>query len=176
MRAGETEVLIPVKILADSYAEDDESFDIVLTNPVGATFPVGVTEIVATHTILNGGDSSYAVIPSNASSDSQVQEGTGASHTNYFKLALDKAYDTDIVVSYHTLDGSAIAGQDYVAVSRKVKIKAGDTEILIPVTIIADAVAESDETFSLVISNPIGQGFPEGVSEIKATHTIVDDD
>ena len=47
---------------------------------------------------------------------------------------------------------------------------------MLGVIIIADSEKESDETFSLVISNPIGQGFPEGVTEIKATHTIVDDD
>jgi len=136
---------------------------------------VGVTEIVATHTILNGTDSIY-INPSNITSASQVTEGSGSNHTNYFKLALDKAYDTAIYVSYHTVDGTAKAGKDYIAVSRKVKIKAGDTEVMIPVTIIADTEAESNETFSLVISNPIGQGFPEGVSEITATHTIVDDD
>jgi len=37
-------------------------------------------------------------------------------------------------------------------------------------------ILEREYTHSLVISNPIGQGFPEGVSEIRATHTIVDDD
>ena len=150
-------------------------FDIVLTNPVGGTFPTGITEIVATHTILNGDDNSYATVPSNVTSQTLTTEGS-SNHSNYFKLVLDKAYDMDIYVSYHTLDGTAIAGEDYIAVSRKVKIPAGQTEVMIAVEIVADTVAEADETFSLVISNPIGQGFPAGVSEIKATHTIIDDD
>ncbi len=176
LKAGETQLFIPVKILADTIAEDDESFDIVLTNPIGGTFPEGITEIVATHTILNGDDSSYALTPSGVTSEIQVKEGSSTHHVNYFKLALDKAYDTDIYVSYHTEDGTATAGEDYEAVSRKVKIRAGLTEVMMGVTIFADREVEADETFSLVISNPIGQGFPEGVSEIKATHTIVDDD
>ena len=125
---------------------------------------------------LNGNDSSYAIAPSNVTSQTFTTEGSQTNHVNYFKLALDKAYDMDIYVSYHTLDGTATAGEDYVSVSRKVKIDAGQTEVMIGVEIIADTDTEADETFSLVISNPIGQGFPEGVSEIKATHTIIDDD
>jgi hypothetical protein len=81
-----------------------------------------------------------------------------------------------VIVSYRTEDGTAIAGKDYVATSRKVKMTAGQEKVMIGVEIIADTIKESDETFSLVISNPIGEGFPEGVSEMRATHTIVDDD
>jgi hypothetical protein len=174
MKAGETRLLIPVKILADSIAEDDESFALVLSNPIGATFPTGVTEIVTTHTIIND-DNSYALNPTGVTAQRLTTEGS-SNHTNYFQLALDKAYDHDIIVSYHTEDGTAKAGKDYIALSRKVKIRAGQTKVMLGVIIIADSVKEEDETFSLIISNPIGEGFPEGVSEIKTTHTIVDDD
>ena len=170
------QLLIPVTIIGDTIAEDDESFALVLSNPTGATFPTGVTEIVTTHTIINN-DTSYATAPSGVSAQAITTEGSdNQNHTNYFQLALDKAYDHDIIVSYHTQAGTATAGEDYIATSRKVKISAGQTKAMIGIEIIADNNKEEDETFSLVISNPIGEGFPEGVTEITATHTILDDD
>jgi hypothetical protein len=174
MLAGQTQLLIPVTILSDSITEDDESFDLVLSNPKGATFPLGVTEIVTTHTILNN-DNGYIIMPTGVTAQKITTEGS-RNHTNYFQLALDKAYDHDIIVSYHTQAGTAIAGKDYIATSRKVRIAAGQTKTMIGVEIIADSLKENDETFSLVISNPIGEGFPDGISKIVATHTILDDD
>jgi hypothetical protein len=174
MRAGQTQLLIPVTIIADNLAEDDETFDLVLSSPTGTTFPAGVSEIVATHTIINT-DTSYLLTPTNVVAAVSTTEGS-SNHTNYFQLALDKIYDHDVIVSYRTEDGTAIAGKDYIATSRKIKITAGQEKVMIGVEIIADTIKESDETFSLVISNPIGENFTQGVSEMRATHTIVDDD
>jgi len=44
------------------------------------------------------------------------------------------------------------------------------------VEIIADSIQESDEDFRLLISNPQGASFPDGITEISVTRTIVDDD
>ncbi len=93
---------------------------------------------------------------------------------NYFKLAIDHALSVDVSVDYQTKDGTAIAGQDYIASSGTITISAGTTSILIPITIISDTLDEPNETFFLTITNPVGAKFPEGVSEISAQHTIVD--
>jgi hypothetical protein len=105
----------------------------------------------------------------------RFNEGS-SNHINYFKLALSTALSIDSSVSFETRNGTAIAGSDYIASSGKATIPAGKTETLIGVTIIADSIAEADETFSLVITQPINGTFPQNVSEITATHTILNDD
>ena len=101
---------------------------------------------------------------------------TDSNHSNYFKLAINKALSIDVSVSYTTQDGTAIAGQDYVMTEGTATIPKGQTSTLIKVDILADNIAESEEYFQLRISNPIGIAFPEGVSEIIASHSIEDDD
>ncbi len=95
---------------------------------------------------------------------------------NYFLLALPKPLAFDASVNYITRDGTAIAGEDYIATSGTAIIPAGSTYIAIAVELIGDAIKEENETFSLVISNPFGGLFPAHISEISATHTIIDND
>ena len=53
---------------------------------------------------------------------------------------------------------------------------AGETMKTIAVTIIADALDELDETFTVTLSNPMNAGFAESAQEITATGKIEDDD
>jgi len=100
-----------------------------------------------------------------------------ANHFNYFLLELSAALTTeDASISYRTQDGTALAGQDYIATSGIATIGAGESYVSIPVEIVADTVAENTETFSLIISNPQGGIFPVGLTEISASHSIIDDD
>jgi Domain of unknown function (DUF4394)/Calx-beta domain/Domain of unknown function (DUF4214) len=57
-------------------------------------------------------------------------------------------------VNYSTLNGSASAGVDYVAVSGTLTFGAGETSKTFDVPIIDDAFLEGNETLSLVLSNP----------------------
>ncbi len=97
-------------------------------------------------------------------------------HVNHFKLSLSAALDVKASVSFETRDGSAMAGFDYIAKKGTATIEVGKTEQLIGITIIGDSIAEGDESFSLVITNPVNGTFPNSVSEVIATHTILNDD
>ncbi len=101
-------------------------------------------------------------------------------YVNYFRLVLLTPLSVDVSVDYETRDGSgenaALAGQDYVAKSGKATLFAGQKELFIGVTIKGDTTIENDETFSLVISNPINVKFASNVAEVHATHTILNDD
>ncbi|MGV6808843.1 MAG: Calx-beta domain-containing protein [bacterium] len=97
-------------------------------------------------------------------------------HTNHFQLEISKALTVDATVDYYTVDGTAIAGEDYIATSGTVTIPAGETTVLIGVEIIGDNIVENNETFSLVVHNPINGEFANGVAELRAEHTIVNDD
>ena len=99
-----------------------------------------------------------------------------SNHSINFLLQINTALDVDASVEFHTRDGSAIAGQDYIAASGIATIAAGETSSLIAVEIIADNLIEDDETFDLVISNPAGGGFLGSEIELVAVRTIVDDD
>jgi hypothetical protein len=111
--------------------------------------------------------------------ETSFKEGS-SDHTNYFRLALSSPLTVDASVDYETRNGSganaAIAGEDYVAKSGTATIPKGETELFIGVTIKGDPTPENNETFSLVISNPVNGQFPTGVTEISATHTILNDD
>jgi len=95
---------------------------------------------------------------------------------NYFLLSLSAALNIDSSVQYRTLDGTAIAGLDYVYTTGEAVIKAGDTHTLIGVEILADKIAEANETFFLEVSQPIGADFPNEKLVLTALRTIVDND
>jgi len=104
---------------------------------------------------------------------SNTLEGT-QNHTNFFRLRLNTVSGLDALVHYTTRDGTATAGEDYIAVSGVATIPADETEILIGVEILADTEVEGNETFHLVITRPTHAQFPSGNREMIATHTIID--
>jgi hypothetical protein len=114
--------------------------------------------------------------PLAATGDTAATQVTEASTTNFFQLSLSAALSVNATVNYQTKDGTASAGVDYTAVSDTATIEAGQTSVLIGVPILQDTESESSETFSLVVSNPTGGIFADGVTELTATHTILDDD
>lgn len=77
-------------------------------------------------------------------------------------------------VDYATRDGSATAGKDYLAASGTLNLYPGEDRAVIPVEVLGDTVAESDETFFLDVFNPEGGSFGDGVVKLTAVRTIVD--
>src|SRR5437763_5883795 len=74
-----------------------------------------------------------------------------------------------VTVAYHTADGTARAGSDYMPVAGTVTFGPLDTEREVSVPIIGDTLYEGDETFYLETS---GGGGEEGARTV----TITDDD
>ena len=74
-----------------------------------------------------------------------------------------------MTVDYATADGTATAGEDYTAVSGTLTFAPGETEKTVRVAIIDDAVLDSGETFTLVLSNPSGVA----LGDAQATGTIL---
>jgi len=101
-----------------------------------------------------------------------AEEGTGGpaeTPTASFELVLDAAADEELAFQLHTEEGTAIAGEDYVALGETLVFQPGETSKTVEVSLIPDLDAEDDETFSLVATVPGGE-------EISATATILDDD
>ena len=101
-----------------------------------------------------------------------VAEGDG---TVSVTVALSHAGTADATVDVSTADGTATAGSDYTAVtSRSVTIAAGARTATVPVTILDDSAHESDETFTVTVSNAAG-GAELGTNP-SADVTITDND
>jgi len=81
----------------------------------------------------------------------------------------------EISFEWHTVDDSAVAGEDYagVAGAREV-MAAGQTTATLLVPIVADGVKEHTELFDVVIEHPRGGATLGAVT--RAPVIIVDDD
>jgi chitinase len=152
---------VNVPILGDTTTEGTETFAVNLSNPVNAK----IADAQGIGTIYdNEGPPSFVVTD---------VSGAEASGTLSFSVMLTNASGTTVSVDYATADGSAIASSDYTATSNTLTFTPGHTSKTVPVTIVNDALAEDDETFTLNLSNATG-GIaivdPQGVG------TIVNDD
>lgn len=129
-----------------------------------------------TYTITDGNDGSAQAtvyvqvidsLPTLSIDDVSVDEAAGMA---VFTVALSSAQpDRDVKVSYATANGTATQGQDYTAQSGQITIAATMTSATISVPIVDDGVSEDDETFYVVLSNPINAaiGNDAGVGTIR---------
>jgi len=107
-----------------------------------------------------------------------VVESCGTCHINVCRYG-PSLYD-EVKVDYETMDGSAVAGDDYDAAKGTLVFAPGETEATIPVTILDDDVFELDEHFYCKLSNvrcanSARPAVPLGAAH-TATVTILDDD
>lgn len=116
-------------------------------------------------------------------SSSQVQksvvEGNAATTIAYFLLQFTgQRTDTNqmLSVDFSTRDGTAKAGLDYIASNGKLVLYPDETQAVIPVEIIGDTTPEPDETFYLDVTNAVGGSFGNGVIQLTAMRTILNDD
>lgn len=70
-----------------------------------------------------------------------------------FTVTLDEAATDTVTVDYATSDGTADAGDDYTAKSGTLSFSAGTTSKTISVSIADDIENETDETFTVRLSN-----------------------
>jgi hypothetical protein len=61
-----------------------------------------------------------------------------------------------VTVKYATANGTATAGSDYTAASGALTFAPGQTSLTVPVPVIGDAILESNETFYVNLSSPVG--------------------
>ncbi|MCB1094216.1 MAG: hypothetical protein KDN22_01435 [Verrucomicrobiae bacterium] len=161
--AGSATVVASVLINDDLFDELDETFTLALSN--GTNLALNDLANVAVATITDND------VPSAVSIDDvSVAEGGGAVT---FTLTLAGDSDLGRSVNFATVDGSAVAGSDYVANSGTVTIPAGDTSATIDMTILDDTLAEATtESFSVMLSAPVNVT----IADDTGVATITDDD
>jgi secreted trypsin-like serine protease len=110
--------------------------------------------------------------------EKSIIEGSEGVSLLYFMVQFHGERDTPqqiVSVDYATRNGSAEAGEDYLAVSGTLNLYPEENQALIPVEIVGDIVEEEDETFFLDVFNPVGGTFAGEVDTLTAMRTIIDD-
>ena len=160
---GELSKTIAVTLNGDTAVEADESFNLLLSNAVGATIADGM----GLGTILNDD-----VPPTLVIGDAQRVEGQAGATQMLFTVTLSRAMGSAVSVNWATQDGTAMAGSDYAAASGTLSFAAGETSRTIAVTVNGDTTVEANEGFNLLLSAANGATILDGT----ALGTIVNDD
>ena len=128
---------------------------------------LGVTAILS----FLGCAAAFPALAANISiNEVTVTEG----QTAVLTVSLDARVERgNVRVDYTTEDGTAAAGQDYVASSGRVQFRRGDLTQEISVQTIQNTVEEGTETFTVVLSNP-SRG--DTITDNTGVVTILDDD
>jgi dienelactone hydrolase len=144
--AGETNLIVAIPILNDGEVEGAEKFQAVLSNPGGGatlgSFARITVTIVDNDVGLQVGYPTYRV--------REVE--------SFVVIPVVRGDDGDFSVSvdFSTADGTALAGEDYVATQGTVEIAAHGEPALLQIPILNDGEKEPTETFDVSLSNPTG--------------------
>jgi hypothetical protein len=147
---GSTLEAIEVEVIGDELDEPVETFRVRLHRAAGAE----IARSMAIGTIID--DDAPAALPVISIEPVSVPEGDGGEAAAVFHLTLSRGVADTIRVDYSTADGSAEEGSDYRAAAGTVVFTPGETERTIDVTVLADLVAEEDETFMVGLTGPVG--------------------
>ena len=92
--------------------------------------------------------------------DAEGNEGEDAAVD--FAVTLSRAAYSTVTVDYATFDETAIAGEDYTAVSGTLTFAVGVTAMTVSVPLLDDVLDDGGETFVLRLSNPQGAAILDG--------------
>jgi hypothetical protein len=141
----------------------DENFSTLSSFDTGTGLPTFV-----------GFKGAFTIPPKNITiGDVTVTEGTGSSVIASFTVTISSAASQVLTVDYATEDGTALAGQDYVAQSGTLTFNPGETTKTINITVLGDALDELNEQFFVNLSNPSSNG---KIVDDQGVGTIVDND
>jgi hypothetical protein len=162
---GQTEKTVTIEIIGDTLNEADETFFLVLSNPVGATIADGE----GVGTILND-DAPTATL---AISDVNFLEGQSGTTNAELTVTLNGETGQTVTVGFATADGTAqTADNDYVATTGGLSFPIGTTTRTIQVAVVGDTKVEPDETFFVNLSDPVGALLADSQGEV----TVQNDD
>ena len=170
--AGETNGSFSIQIVNDSTHELTETFELTISNLVGAKFASG-TELTKIITITDD-DEPILVIPAN-STPHYVAEDTIGGQFNV-EIPFSKTLIKPITLNFTTTSGTAIIAQDFTALISYYFNGTNTGRVPIPFQLVDDAFVEGNESFTFTITSMTGAKFPDGVTSFTKTVTIVDDE
>ena len=169
---GVGRLTVQVELLDDAIGENTERFSFRLDDLVNAE----QYDSFAYGEILDDGDTGAEDpdAPTLSAADASVAEGIGTARV---RVQMSRATDDDVSFDWATADNaptaSAEADKDYTSAHGTATIAAGQLSTLIDIPITQDLIYETDETFTVTLSNPVDASLG---SDASATVTILDDD
>jgi predicted extracellular nuclease len=161
---GDLSESFEVTVNGDTIAEDDETLTVTLSSPSAAA---SIGTPTATGTITNDDAALISI------DDPSAIEGDAGTTTMTFTVTLSTPASANVTVDYSTSNGTATAGDDYVATSGTVTFVPGDTTETFTIDVNGDATVESDETLIVTLSKPSPNA---SLADAEATGTITNDD
>ncbi len=165
---GAASQTVAVTVNGDALVERDETFRVLLSNPVGAELGDGE----ALGTISNDDAATLSI------DDVTLNEGASGQASFVFTVTLDAAVASAISVAASSADGSATtADGDYASNSATLSFSgsAGETEVF-AVAVAGDARVEPNETFLVNLQNLSAGGLAVSIADGQGIGTIVNDD
>ena len=168
---------VSVVVNGDDTFELAEAFDIVFSNGTTASTSTALTITQSTTRVAVLNDDPLPAVSAQASAS--VDEGdAGTTTTVDVLMTVSAAMPFEVGVDYATADGTATAGSDYVAVTGRATISAGNTTTTVVVTVLGDDAVEGNETFVIAWSSATTSATttPLSFGNATTTITIIDDE
>lgn len=162
---GPTTLTVPMTIVDDAIWEPSETIRVELSAVQGS----GAT-------LLSGGLFTYTILDNDAQvviGDASITEGKSGSTTLNFSVSLLQPISQDVTLGYHTENGTALYGYDYVLTQGPLEFHpGGPTVIRVAVPVYGDLVDEYDETFKVKLADVTNAV----IADDTGIGTIIDDD
>ncbi len=154
---------VNVTVIGDNLVEPDETLQITLSAPTGATLGTAT----ATGTIVNDDSAALSI------ADVALPEGNGGGTTPFvFTITSSSPSSTPITVNFATSSMSALSPADFAAAAGVATIAANATSTTVTVNVVADNILEPNEQFTVTLSAPVGAT----LADATAIGTIIGDD
>ena len=153
----------------DSTDEIDENYTLELFSVTNAEMAGGVSLLRASGIALDDdGAGDNIALAGHATGRMELVDGTVDIQ---FEVRLSRPAANAVTVNYTTANGSAIAGQDFTAVSGSLTFQPGETVKIVTVKALPDQVLEGNEDFFLTVT-PVTVGV--GPAGLNIAGTIID--
>ncbi len=141
-------VIIP--IVSDTLDENNETFNAVLSNPLG-----GVQLGTVTNTVVTITDDDTGGIVQFGAATFSVSEGTANASITITRTG-GLASGVTLQFTTAAAGNTATVGSDYTAVTTNLTFNVGETIKTVLIPIVADSLSEPTETVNLILSAPTG--------------------
>jgi hypothetical protein len=160
---GVTSATTNVNVIGETFFELDESFYVILRNPTNAVIGKGLGVM----TILNDDPA-----PAMTTLDAAFSEGNTGAKTIWVSNQLTRPSSIPVSVSFATADGTAKAGQDYVATNGALAFPLNATNLTLYLSVLGNTRGEPAKTFFINLFNPVNTT----LLRTQAVVTILNDD
>ena len=145
---------LSVPLVTDALDEPDETF---VVNLSGAVEGRSWLDDQGEATIVDDDP-----LTSLSVSDATVVEGNASSTPASFNVTLGAPSAKPITVGYVTTNGTASAPGDFESTAAQIAFAPGETQKTVSVNVVGDTTFESDESFTVNLSNPINADIADG--------------